>query len=38
MENLISIIIPVYRGNPVYFNKTVESCLNQTYDYVEVSH
>lgn len=36
MKSLISIIIPVYRGNPVYFNKTIESCLNQTYDYVEV--
>ena len=36
MKNLISIIIPVYRGNPVYFNKTIESCLNQTYQNVEV--
>ena len=36
MKNLVSIIIPVYRGNPVYFNKTIESCLSQTYKNVEV--
>ena len=36
MENLISVIIPVYRGNPIYFNKTIKSCLNQTYHHVEV--
>ena len=36
MEHLISIIIPVYKGNPVYFNKTIDSCLNQSYKNVEV--
>ena len=34
MKNLISIIIPVYRVNTVYFNKKIERCLNQNYQNV----
>lgn len=35
MKDLISIIIPVYNGEQ-YIKETLESCLSQTYDNIEI--
>jgi glycosyltransferase involved in cell wall biosynthesis len=35
MQPLISIVLPTYNGSK-YISQSIKSCLNQTYDYIEI--